>query len=106
MEAPTARRPDRRGRPRCIGADYGRGVAPETCRSEGIVNLRENPPFLRRKRSALERRINNLETAIKHSEGAQTVSLTVPLREAKKELEEAESQINEALDKAHKESVQ
>ncbi len=32
----------------------------------GIVKLRESPPFSRRKRSALERRINNLETAMKH----------------------------------------
>lgn len=38
--------------------------------SEGIVKLRENPPFSRRKRSALELRINNLETAIKHQERA------------------------------------
>ena len=43
-----------------------------------IVKLREIPPLSRRKRSALERKINNLETAMKRSQGAQTVNLTVP----------------------------
>jgi len=36
-------------------------------RRQGIVKLREIPALSRRKRSALERRINNLETAMKHS---------------------------------------
>ncbi len=49
----------------------------------GIVKLRESPPFSRRKRSALERRINNLETAMKNQEGAQTVNLTAPMKPIK-----------------------
>jgi len=50
--------------------------------SEGIVKLRESPPLSRRKRFALERRIDKLETAIMHYEGVQTVNLTVPSCEA------------------------
>ncbi len=49
-----------------------------TTQREGIVKVRGISPLSRRKRSVLERRFNNLETAMKRSQGAQTVNLTVP----------------------------
>ena len=44
----------------------------------GIVKLRETPSLSRLKRSAVEGRINNLEAAMKRSNGALAVNLTVP----------------------------
>ena len=46
--------------------------------SGGSVKLTELSAFPRRKRSALERRINNLETSMNRLKGAQPVNLTVP----------------------------